>query len=84
MIIVETMSKRNPLYVLICLSTISLNNFFFVTSGFLGDSDSKMTAKMIGQKWFLICASAEWGHLVAFIRWGSFNGTCGDSSLSKM
>ena len=39
-----------------------LDNFLFVDTGFLRDSDSK-TGKMIGQTGFLICASAEWGHL---------------------
>lgn len=38
------------------------NNFLVCYIGFLRDSDSKMTAKMIGQKGVLICASAEWGH----------------------
>ena len=51
--------------------------------GLLRDSDSKMTAKMIGHKGFLryLCMCRV-GPLVAyFIRWGSFNGR--DSSLSK-
>ena len=58
MIIVETMSKRNPFISEYVFQLISC----MLHRGFLRDSDSKMTGKMIGQKAFLICASAEWGH----------------------